>query len=100
MEMLNPKCSPRCRLENLTGIGMRKNPLHPKSSDYTLLGCLVCGTLWEFRPEYEVEDRFGGGPAKQYEISEKEALAHYPDMYKDDFMKVLAAKKSSKHIML
>jgi hypothetical protein len=93
--LLDPKCYPKCNLKNMAAIGNRPNPSYPHSSDYGILGCKVCGTLWEFRPEYEVEDRFGGGPQREFEVSEEYVIKHYPNLNDEKFKLVLAARKAA-----
>lgn len=85
-------CYPKCKIDNWAILGKRPNPEHPKSSDYGLVGCYLCGRIWEMRPEYEVEDRFGAGPAKDFEVTKEYAIQNYPNLNKERFDKVLKAR--------
>jgi hypothetical protein len=85
---LTNKCFPKCNSRSLIYLGDRKNPAHPQSSDYGLVGCIICGTLWELRPDYEVESIYGGGPSTEFEVSMDYATKNYPNIKKVNLAKI------------
>jgi hypothetical protein len=87
MDLTN-KCYPKCNSRSLIYLGDRKNPVFTLSSDYGLVGCTVCGTIWELRPDYEVESRHGGGPSTEHEVSMDYAINNYPNIKKANLLKI------------
>lgn len=82
------KCYPKCNSRSLIYLGDRKNPVYPQSSEYGLVGCPTCGTLWELRPDYEVESRHGGGPSTEYEVNMDYAIKNYPEIKVENLKKI------------
>lgn len=91
--MFYVRCAPTCNRDLLTYIAERRNPEFLKSTNYALLGCMVCGALWEYRPEYEVEDRFGPGVTKSFEVSASYVKENYSNINSNQLQVVLNARR-------